>query len=132
MISTVQYLSQCETFFLATSEDDQPKLRPFGAIAEIEGKAYLCTNNTKNVYKQLLKNPKVQIVGMLKDRTWIRVTGKAVPDHRREARVAFLELLPGIKRMYTPDDNLFEVFYLEDVITELATFHVNGYIMNRV
>lgn len=132
MIPAVQYLSQCSNFFLATAEGDQPTLRPFGAIAEIEGKAYLCTNNTKNVYKQLLKNPKLQLVGLREDRTWVRVTGKAVPDHRREAREAFLEIHPAIRNMYHPDDQLFEVFYIEDPVTELATFHVNGYIMNRI
>lgn len=132
MIPAVQYLSQCNTFFLATSEDGQPQLRPFGAIAEMDGKPYLCTNNTKNVYKQLLKNPKLQIVGLLQDGTWVRVTGNAVPDHRREARAAFLEIIPSIKSMYHPEDNLFEVFYIENPITEVATFSVNGYVMNRV
>lgn len=132
MNSAVEYLSQSGTFFLATSEDDQPQLRPFGAVAEIDGKAYLCTNNTKNVYKQLLKNPKIQIVGMLKDYQWVRVTGKAVFDHRRETKAAFLDLVPGVKSMYQPDDKDFEVFYIDDPITEIASFQSKGCILKRV
>lgn len=132
MNSAVKYLSQCNIFYLATVEDNQPRIRPFGAIAELYGKPYLCTNNLKNVYRQLLANPNIQLCGMNEDGTWVRVTAKAVPDHRPEAKVAFLEACPGVKQLYQPTDITFEVLCLEDVITEHASFGKNGYLFTRV
>lgn len=80
-------MKQCGTFYLATSEDGQPHVRPFGAVCEYEGKLYIVTNNQKKVYRQMLRNPKVEICGMNKGR-WIRVEGEVELDGRREARLA--------------------------------------------
>jgi uncharacterized pyridoxamine 5'-phosphate oxidase family protein len=132
MNQTVNYLSKCKTFFLATADGDQPCVRPFGAVIEFQGKPYLCTNNQKQVFEQILKNPKVQICGLLEDGSWLRVTARAFAVSSREARVAMLEATPGLKNMYQPDDGLFEVLALEDVITELAAFGGNGYTMKRI
>lgn len=119
MKQIIDFLNECGIFFLATLEGDQPRVRPFGAVAEFEGKLYVCTNNTKEVYKQLLANPKVEVSASLKDR-WIRLTGKLIPDHRIEAREAMLTANPGIKNMYSADDGIFEVLYFADA---KATFY---------
>lgn len=132
MNSAVSYLSKCNVFYLATVENNEPRVRPFGAITELEGKPYLCTNNLKNVYKQLLSNSNIQICGMNEDGSLIRVTAKAVPDHRPESKHAFLEACPGVKQMYQATDPEFEVICLEDAITERGTFNKDGYIFTRV
>ena len=113
MNEVFEYLKSCGTFYLATSENGQPHVRPFGAVCVFEGKLYFVTNNQKNVYHQMKENGKVEICGMHKG-TWIRVEGKVKEDERREARVAMMDANTAVlSNMYTVDDNLMTVFYFE-------------------
>ena len=122
MDEIVAYLKQCGAFYLATVEGDQPRVRPFGAVCAFEGKLYICTNNQKRVYAQMLSNPKVEISARAQG-GWLRLEAEAVPDHRREARVAMLKDNAGsLSGMYSPDDNLFEVLYLKNAVASLNTF----------
>ena len=43
MNKAMQFLKDNKTFYLATVQDGQPRVRPFGAVAEFEGKLYICT-----------------------------------------------------------------------------------------
>ena len=112
MKEVINYLKECGTFYLATTDGEQPRVRPFGAVCEFEGKLYIVTNNQKDVYRQMLKNPKVEISGMNQG-TWIRITGEVQEDLRREARVAMLEdNMESLGSMYHADDGLMTVFAL--------------------
>jgi len=122
MNEVLNYLKSCGVFYVATNEGDQPRVRPFGAVCEFEGKLYIVTNNKKNVYKQMLDNAKIEISGMNKN-TWIRIEGKAILDNRREARVAMMEDNEAVlSRMYNVDDNLMAVLYLEDAVATISSF----------
>lgn len=110
MDAIVSFLKQAGAFYLATAEGDQPRVRPFGAVARWEDKIYLITGNQKDVYRQLQKNPKVELCAMV-GRRWMRLTGALVADPRREARAAFLDANPELKERYSPDDGRCEVFY---------------------
>lgn len=113
MNEVLEYLKSCGTFYIATCEDGQAHVRPFGAVCEFEGKLYIVTNNQKKVYQQMKKNGKVEICGMHKG-TWIRVEGEVKEDTRREARVAMMDdNKAALSSMYTVDDNLMTVFYFE-------------------
>lgn len=121
MEEVLKYLKECGTFYLATIEGDQPRVRPFGAVCAFEGKLYIITNNKKPVYQQMLKNPKIEISGMSKG-TFIRLECEVVPDHRREARVAMMEEYPGaLSKMYSVDDNKMEVLYLQNAKATINT-----------
>ncbi|MDO4344865.1 MAG: pyridoxamine 5'-phosphate oxidase family protein [Eubacteriales bacterium] len=110
MNEILEYLKNCGTFYLATSEDGQPHVRPFGAVCAFEGKLYIVTNNQKDVYRQMKNNRKVEICGMHKG-TWIRVKGEVEEDLRREARAAMMEANgSALSSMYTIDDGLMTVF----------------------
>ena len=91
MKEVLDFLKLCKVYFIATTEGDQPRVRPFGAQCEFDGKLYLTTSNQKAVYAQIKANPKVEISGMASDGRWIRVTAEAVFDERREARKAMLD-----------------------------------------
>lgn len=122
MNEVMEYLKSCGTFYLATSEDGQPHVRPFGAVCAFEGKLYFVTNNQKKVYRQMKKNGKVEICGMNKG-TWIRVEGEVKEDMRREARIAMMdENTAALNSMYTVDDNLMTVFYFEKGIATIYSF----------
>ena len=121
MNEVLKYLQECGTFYLATVEDDQPHVRPFGAVCEFEGKLYIVTNNQKDVYKQMKANEKVEISGM-NNGTWIRVKGVVKEDTRREARVAMLNANESLSSMYNVDDNLMTVFAFEGGSADICSF----------
>lgn len=117
----IEFLKNAGTFYLATNEDGQPRVRPFGAVSEFESKLYITTNNKKDVYNQMIKNPKVEITGVV-NREWIRLSGKVSLDDRREARVAMLYENPGLTSMYSADDNLMAVFYFTEATAKICSF----------
>lgn len=115
MNNIVTELKKTGIFYVATIDGDQARVRPFSSCMEFEGELYICTNNTKDVYQQFLANPKIEICGMEKDGSWIRLTGTAVRDDRDEAREAMLNDPTGPSNLYTLGDGIFEVFKIEDV-----------------
>ncbi|MBQ7172930.1 MAG: pyridoxamine 5'-phosphate oxidase family protein [Clostridia bacterium] len=118
----VEALKNASPFFVATMDGDCPRVRPFSSVTEFEGNLYICCNNQKEVYKQLKKNPHLEICGMTKDGAWLRVEGVAVEDDRREARAAMLADPTGPSMLYTADDGLFVVFRLEQVKAVRSSF----------
>lgn len=112
MSAVLDYLKESGVFYLSTMDGNQPRVRPFGAVCEFEGKLYFITAKTKNVYKQLLENPRVEISAMKGQDSWIRLDGEVKMDGRREARAAMLEAVPVLKNMYNADDGVMTVFIL--------------------
>lgn len=122
MKRTLNYLKEIGTFYLATCEGEQARVRPFGAVCEFEGKLYIVTNNQKKVYQQLISSPKIEICGM-RGETWLRIEAEAVHDTRREARVAMLEdNQETLSSLYAVDDNVMEVLYLKNATATFASF----------
>lgn len=115
------YLKEAETYYLATMEGDQPRVRPFGTIHLFEGKLYIQTGKTKAVSKQILANPKVEICAM-KDNTWLRLAGELVEDDRFEAKESMLDAYPNLKSMYAADDDNTQVFYFKNATATFASF----------
>ncbi|MBQ3865318.1 MAG: pyridoxamine 5'-phosphate oxidase family protein [Clostridia bacterium] len=122
MQKTGEFLKECGVFYLATADGDQPRVRPFGATAVFEDKLYLITGNGKDVFAQMMKDPKIEISGTAPDGRWIRLTAKAVRDGRVEARRAMLEQNPDLRAMYDENDGVMEVFYLTGAEAKICSF----------
>ncbi|HOO07672.1 MAG: pyridoxamine 5'-phosphate oxidase family protein [Ruminococcus sp.] len=115
MSRITEELKKVGVFYIATTDaNGDPHVRPFGAVAEFEGGIYICTNNQKKCYAEMIGHSKVEISGMAPDGTWLRLTAKAVRDDRDEARAAMLEQCPELGNMYKVGDGIFEVLRLED------------------
>lgn len=121
MEKVFQFLKDAETYYLATVEGDQPRVRPFGTIHIFEGKLYIQTGRVKDVSKQIMANGKVEICAM-KEGDWIRVTGTLVEDDRTEARQSMLDAYPSLQSMYAADDGNTQVFYLENATATISSF----------
>ncbi len=121
MNKVTEFLNQSGTFYLSTVENDKPRVRPFGAVAEFDGKIYICTNNQKNVFKQILANPNVEISSVVDDK-WIRLEGTLIVDERVEAKQAMLEAKPSLKNFYSINDGIFEVLYLTEATAKIFSF----------
>lgn len=121
MDEVLEFLKKAGTYYLATDDNGQPRVRPFGTIHSFEGRLYIQTGKRKSVSMQIHRNPKIEICAFL-DGTWLRVAATAVEDDRREARVSMLEAYPELKDMYSPDDGNTEVFYLKDATAVFSSF----------
>lgn len=121
METVFEFFKNNPVFFVATVDGDQPRNRPFGAVAKFEGKLYICTNNTKNVFKQIEKNAKIEISAMSKNGGWFRLEAKAIVDKRPEAKQAMLDQNPTLTKLYNLNDGIFEVLYLEDATATFVT-----------
>ena len=117
----VQFLDEAKTYYLATVEGDQPRVRPFGTALLWEGKIYIQTGKVKSVSKQLAANPKAEICAF-KDGTWLRLSGELVNDDDREVKVAMLEKMPMLKGMYSPDDDNMQVLYFKNAAAVFSSF----------
>lgn len=111
MSRAVDYLHEARTFYVATDDHGQPRVRSFGAVMDYQGRAYFCTNNTKAVFRHLVADPRVEIAACAPGGDWIRITGRAVVDDSDAARAAMPDAHPGLRRMYSEGDGLLEVFY---------------------
>ena len=89
------FLKEAQTYYLATVEGDQPRVRPFGTVHIFEGKLYIQTGKSKDVAKQLMANGKAEICAF-KGGEWLRVAGTLVEDDRREARQSMLDAYPNL------------------------------------
>jgi uncharacterized pyridoxamine 5'-phosphate oxidase family protein len=116
-----KFLKECGVYYLATVEDDQPRVRPFGTAEIFEGHLYIQTGKKKDVYKQIEKNPKVELCGF-KDGKWIRVSGKLNIDDRIEAKKDMLDKNPDLRNMYNENDDNTAVLYFESGRATISSF----------
>ena len=116
-----QFLDEARTYYLATAEGDQPRVRPFGTALIFEGKLYIQTGKKKNVSKQLAANPKAEICAF-QNGQWIRIAGELVNDDRREPKAAMLEKMPSLKAMYSADDDNTQVLYFKNATATFSSF----------
>ena len=121
MQEVVDFLKKCDTYYLATVEGDQPRVRPFGTAHIFEGKLYIQTGKVKDVSKQMASNPKIEIC-CFDGEKWLRIAATAVQDERREAKESMLEAYPQLKNMYKADDGNTNVLYLKDATATFSGF----------
>ncbi len=115
------FLKKAETYYLATVEGDQPRVRPFGTINEFEGKLYIQTGKIKPTSRQLAANPKAELCAFC-DGTWLRVACVLVEDDRFEARKSMLDAYPMLRCMYNENDGNTQVFYLKNCVATFSSF----------
>ena len=121
MKEVFDFLKSARTYYLATAEGDQPRVRPFGTVDIFEGRLYIQTGKSKSVSKQLQANPKAEICAFDGGR-WLRVSGTLVRDDRVEAKAHMLDNYPELKAMYSADDDNTEVLYFKDAAATFSSF----------
>ena len=121
MKEVCEFLKKCGVYYLATMDGNQPRVRPFGTAHIFENKLYIQTGKRKEVFKQIMANPNVEISGF-KDGVWIRLSGKLVHDDRREAKKSMLDAYPNLRGMYNEDDGNTAVLYFENATAIFCSF----------
>ena len=116
-----EFLKECGVYYLATVDNNVPKVRPFGTAEIFEDHLYIQTGKKKDVYKQIEANNNVEICAF-KDGKWIRIAGKLVPDDRVEAKKDMLDKNPNLRGMYNELDDNTIVLYFESAIATIYSF----------
>ena len=121
MQEVYEFLKAAGTYYLATMDGEQPRVRPFGTIDLFDGRLYIQTGKRKDVASQLKANPRIEISAMLEGR-WIRLSAEAILDENIEAQVHMLDNYPSLKAMYAPGDGNTEVYYLRNASAVICSF----------
>ena len=115
------FLKDAGTYYLATVEGDQPRVRPFGTAHIFEGRLYIQTGKIKPVSRQLLANPKAEICAF-HNGTWLRIAGELVEDDRVEAKKSMLDAYPNLRNMYDENDGNTQVLYFRSAEATFSSF----------
>ena len=116
-----EFLKECGVYYLATVDGDKPKVRPFGTAEIFENHLYIQTGKKKDVFKQIEKNPFVELCGF-HDGKWIRVSGELVADDRVEAKKDMLDKNPNLRGMYNELDDNTIVLYFKNGVATISSF----------
>ena len=115
------FLKDAGVYYLATIDNNKPKVRPFGTAEIFEDKLYIQTGKKKDVYKQIIANPNVEICAFNNGK-WIRIAGKLVADDRIEAKKDMLDKNPSLRSMYNEADDNTIVLYFENAVATIYSF----------
>ena len=121
MQEVYEFLKKCGTYYLATVDGDQPRVRPFGTASIFEDKLYIQTGKSKDVSQQLQANGKAEICAFDGER-WLRLAGTLVRDDRVEAKAKVLDDHPSLKAMYSAEDDSTEVLYFAHATATFSSF----------
>ncbi|MBO6089817.1 MAG: pyridoxamine 5'-phosphate oxidase family protein [Lachnospiraceae bacterium] len=129
MKKVYDFIKKCGTYYLATVDGDQPRVRPFGTILLFEDKLYIQTGKSKDVSRQIQANPKAEIC-CFAEGTWLRVAGELVMDERKEVKKAMLDDYPELRGMYSEDDDNTEVLYFKNATATFSSFTAAPEVIN--
>ena len=115
------FLNEAQTYYLATVDGKQARVRPFGTILLHDGKLYIQTGKVKAVSKQIAADPFVEICAFMNG-TWLRIACELVEDDNRDVKVEMLEKMPALKAMYNPDDENMQMFWMKDAAATFSSF----------
>ena len=121
MQEVYEFLKKCGTYYLATEENGQPRVRPFGTIDLFDGRLTIQTGRVKAVSRQLLADPRLEICAFDGEQ-WLRVTARAVEDSRVEAQAHMLEAYPSLQALYKAGDGNTQIFALTDGTATFSSF----------
>ncbi|MCQ2409418.1 MAG: pyridoxamine 5'-phosphate oxidase family protein [Clostridia bacterium] len=121
MEKVFEFLKEAGTYYIATCDKDQPRVRPFGTVNIFEGKLYIQSGKVKPFAKQIEKNPKTEICAF-KNGEWIRIEATLIEDDRTEPRKSMLDAYPELRAMYNENDGNTVVYYLKDATAVISSF----------
>ena len=121
LAKVLEFLDSAQTYYLATVEGNQPRVRPFGTALVYNDKLYIQTGKVKAVSKQLALNPKAEICAF-KDGKWIRISGELIEDDNREVKTLMLDKMPVLRHMYNADDGNMQMLYFKKAKVVFTSF----------
>ena len=115
------FLKACGTYYLATMDGNQPRVRPFGTVDLYNGQLTIQTGRKKDVAQQMLTNPQVELCAFDGQR-WLRLAAKAVEIPEVAAQEHMLDAYPNLRSMYAPGDGNTMIFALAEATATFSSF----------
>jgi uncharacterized pyridoxamine 5'-phosphate oxidase family protein len=120
MQEVYDFLKKAGSFYIATTEGAQPRVRIFSNVDLFENRIYLQTNKNKRVSELLFANPKFEIIAF-DGEWWCRITAAAVNDDRIEPKQHMIDANPLLKDWFKADDNITHIVYLKDAVAKFES-----------
>lgn len=120
----IAFVKDAGAFFIATIDGDRPRVRPFGAMTEINGAPVICTGAWKNVAAQLRANPNVEI-SATKNGRWLRVSGRLRDISSAETRARMFAESPDLAGLYKGKEDQLLIFRFENATATFEDFAGN-------
>ena len=121
MKEVYEFLKECGVYYLATIDGDYPRVRPFGTAEIFEERLYIETGKSKEVFKQIEKNNKIELCAFNNGK-WLRLSGELVVDDRVEAKKDMLDKNPQLRSMYSEYDDNTVVLYFKNAKAVFSSF----------
>lgn len=124
MEEIIKYLIENRIGYFATVDNGKPRVRPWGFMFAEDGKFYFCTNNTKDVYRQLTEVPYMEFCCAEPEfKSWLRISGEITFIDDMAVKEKIMETNPMLKNMYQSADNpIFVAFYIEHGKASISSF----------
>lgn len=107
-----QFIRDCGYFFLATSVEDSPRMRPFGMIYSNDTNLFIVTDKRKKVYEELTGNPQIGIASYNPGtRRWIRISARVEEETSSEVQEEMMIMYPSLRQKYLDKSGIYIVIY---------------------
>ncbi|MBU3177551.1 pyridoxamine 5'-phosphate oxidase family protein [Clostridium estertheticum] len=121
MINFEEILNKKVNGVLATIGENGPQTRVFQSLWSENNKVYFCTGSQKDVFKQLVSNPKASYCVENKFSPVMSVNGDVSIIEEMEYKERAFQILPMLKNLYQePTNPNFKVFCIN--IKQVKTF----------
>jgi len=122
MDEVMQFLNDAGVYYISSVDSEgKPHSRPFGSRHIYDGKFYIFMSFPKAVYDQVMANPYVELVTMGKERSWIRIAAKAVPELDVDRRAEIFASRVGVRPANPAEQMAFELTEVTATIYEGET-----------
>ena len=112
------FLTRAKVFTLSTVDGDEPRARPLGLHMIVDGSIVFGVGDFKDVYKQIVANPKVEITACIGGE-WLRLHGRAVRIEDDSVSERALDMVPPLRSIYNNETgHKLAMFRLENAKAE--------------
>lgn len=87
----LEYLRECEVFYMATVDGMEPRVRPMSGVCEVEGKLCFLLARSSHLYHEIMVNRHVEISAVHPDKSWISIRGWLKEETEKETKDSMLK-----------------------------------------
>lgn len=120
MFDVMEFIKSQNITYMGNIEGDQAHVRVMSGLVEINGKLAFVTNSTKDVYQELIDNPKIEFC-MFDKGSVVRVAGPVRHDKSQEAIDAYLAVQPGVAAYYGGGTEQMAVMVFEEAVAYVSS-----------
>ncbi|MFZ7121004.1 MAG: pyridoxamine 5'-phosphate oxidase family protein [Eubacteriaceae bacterium] len=119
MDTIIKFLNDAKTFYLATTKNGKPDVRPMAIALPYEEKLYFITAKKMDLHSQLQNDANISISACVEDK-WVRLYAEAVLDDSEKTKTTFAGLDEKIAQSF-PIETM-APYYLKNANASICSF----------